>query len=159
MGHWRARYSRAHCVDSTRRKCDGSVDVGLCRVLLESRSRVVCVTCTVQEALLFGLAPKVWTYRCGTRRGPKSGRNCLSRVSGVGNLIMSGGRGASLVAQTGKESAYNAGDPGLVPGLGRSPGEGNGNRLQYSYLENSMDRGAWRATVQGVAKSWTQLRD
>ena len=72
---------------------------------------------------------------------------------------MSGGRGASLVAQTGKESAYNAGDPGLVPGLGRSPGEGNGNRLQYSYLENSMDRGAWRATVQGVAKSWTQLRD
>ena len=43
-------------------------------------------------------------------------------------------------------------------GLGRSPGEGNGNPLQYSCLENSMDRGAWRATVHGVAKSWT-LRD
>ena len=42
----------------------------------------------------------------------------------------------------GKESAHNAGDPGLIPGLGRSPGEGNGNPLQYSYLENPMDRGA-----------------
>ena len=45
----------------------------------------------------------------------------------------------------GKESACNAGDPGLVPGLGRSPGEGNGNPLQYSCLENPMDRGAWQA--------------
>ena len=50
-------------------------------------------------------------------------------------------------------SACNAGDPGLMPGLGRSLGEGNGNPLQYSYLENPMDRGAWRATVHGVAKS------
>ena len=45
-----------------------------------------------------------------------------------------------------KESACNAGDPGLIPGLGRSSGEGNGNPLQYSFLENSMDRGAWKAT-------------
>ena len=65
---------------------------------------------------------------------------------------MSRGPGASLVAQMGKESAYNAGDPGLVPGLGRSPGKGNGNPLQYSYLENAMDRGAWQATVHGVAE-------
>ena len=43
----------------------------------------------------------------------------------------------------GKESVYNAGDLGLIPGLGRSPGEGNGNPLQYSCLENPMDRGAW----------------
>ena len=56
-----------------------------------------------------------------------------------------------------KASACNAGDPGLIPGLGRSPGEGNGNPLQYSCLENPMDRGAWRATVHGVTKSWTQL--
>ena len=56
-----------------------------------------------------------------------------------------------------KESVCNAGDPGLIPGLGRFPGEGNGYPLQYSYLENSMDRGAWRATVHGVAKSWTRL--
>ena len=54
-----------------------------------------------------------------------------------------------------KESTCNAGDPGSIPGLGRSPGEGNGNPLQNSCLENSMDRGAWRATVHGVAKSWT----
>ena len=56
-------------------------------------------------------------------------------------------------------SACNAGDLGLIPGLGRSPGEGNGNPLQYSCLENPMDRGAWWATVHGVAKSRTQLSD
>ena len=52
----------------------------------------------------------------------------------------------------GKASACNAGDPGSIPGLGRSPGERNGNPLQYSCLENSMDRGAWQATVYWVAK-------
>ena len=60
----------------------------------------------------------------------------------------------------GKESACNAGDigdVGLIPGLGRAPGEGNGNPLQYSCLENPMDRGDWRATVQRVAKSQTWL--
>ena len=55
----------------------------------------------------------------------------------------------------GKASAQNEGDPGLIPGLGRSPGEGNGTLLQYSCLENSMDGGAWWATVHGVAKSRT----
>ena len=54
-----------------------------------------------------------------------------------------------------KESACNVGDLGSVPGLGRAPGEGNGNPLQYSCLETSMDRGIWEATVHGVAKSWT----
>ena len=58
-----------------------------------------------------------------------------------------------------KMSAYNAGDLGSIPGSGRSPGEGNGNPLQYSCLENPMDGGAWRATVHGVAKSRTQLSD
>ena len=57
----------------------------------------------------------------------------------------------------GKESVQNAGDPGSIPGLGRSSGKGNGNPFQYSCLENSMDRGAWGATVHGVAKSRTQL--
>ena len=51
--------------------------------------------------------------------------------------------GTYLVAQTVKESAYNAGDLGLIPGSGRSPGEGNGNPLQYSCLKNPMDGGAW----------------
>ena len=54
-----------------------------------------------------------------------------------------------------KASAWNAGDPGLIPGLGRSPGEVNGNSLQYSCLENPMEGGAWWATVHGVAKSQT----
>ena len=58
-----------------------------------------------------------------------------------------------------KESACNAGDPGSILGLGRSPGEGNGNPLQYSCLENPMDRGAWWDTVHGVAKSQTRLSD
>ena len=58
-----------------------------------------------------------------------------------------------------KASVCNAGDLGLIPGLGRSPGEGNGNPLQYSCLENPMDRGAWRATVHRVAKSRTRLSD
>ena len=56
-----------------------------------------------------------------------------------------------------KESACNAGGQDLIPGSGRSPGEGNGNPLQYSCLGNPMDRGAWQATVHGVAKNWTQL--
>ena len=59
----------------------------------------------------------------------------------------------------GKESACNVGDLGSIPRLGRSPGEGNGNPLQYSYPENPMDRGAWQATVHGVAKNQTQLSD
>ena len=54
-----------------------------------------------------------------------------------------------------KESACNSGDPGSIPGLGRSPGEVNGYPLQYSSLENSMDRGVWRATVHGVTKNQT----
>ena len=59
----------------------------------------------------------------------------------------------------GKESAYNAGDLGLIPGSGISSGEGNGNPVQYSCLENPMDGGAWYLTVHGVAKSQTLLSD
>ena len=58
---------------------------------------------------------------------------------------------------SGKESACNAGHMGSIPGSGRSPGEGNGNSLQYSCLGNPMGRGAWQATAYGVAKSWTWL--
>ena len=70
--------------------------------------------------------------------------------------------GASKVGLEVKNLPVSAGDQrgtGLIPGLERSPGVGNGNPLQYSCLENSMDRGAWRARVHGVKKSWTRLRD
>ena len=59
---------------------------------------------------------------------------------------------------SGKESACNAGYVGLIPGLGRSPGGGNGSPLQYSCQEFPVDRGAWQATVHTVAKSWKQLK-
>ena len=62
-------------------------------------------------------------------------------------------------ALDGKESACNAGDPGSIPGLGRSPGERNSNPLQYSCLGNPMNRGAWQATVHGATKNQTWLRD
>ena len=60
-----------------------------------------------------------------------------------------------LRGSDGKASACNAGDPGSISGSGRSPGERNGNPLQYSCLENSMDRGTWWATVHGIAKHRT----
>ena len=71
--------------------------------------------------------------------------------------ILSPGNGSA-----GKESACNAGDrgdTGLIPRSGKSPGGGNGNPLQYSCLENPMDRGAWQAIIHGVAKSGTRLND
>ena len=64
---------------------------------------------------------------------------------------------ASLVAQMVKNQPANAEIMGSIPGLGRSPGEGNGNPLQYSYLENPMDRGTWQTVVHWVTKSWTLL--
>ena len=59
----------------------------------------------------------------------------------------------------GKESACSVGDPRLIPGLGESPREGNANPFQYLCKENSMDEGAWQATVHGLPKNWTRLRD
>ena len=80
---------------------------------------------------------------------------------GGGILVFSAGLlyfytlGGSVV----KNLLPSAGDSGSIPGLGRSPGEGNGNPLQYFCLENHMDREAWQATVQGVARVKTWLRD
>ena len=59
----------------------------------------------------------------------------------------------------GGESIRTVGNLGSIPGLGRSPGEGHSNPLQYSFLENPKDRGAWWATVHGVTKSWTRLSE
>ena len=69
-------------------------------------------------------------------------------------LVYEGHSGLPLVS---KESASNAGNLGSIPESGRSPGEGYGNPLQYPCLENSVDRGAWWATIHGVTKSWTKL--
>ena len=66
---------------------------------------------------------------------------------------------SGIAGSYGKESACSVGDPSLIPGSRRSPGEGPGNLLQYSFLENPMDGGSWWATVHGVTKSQTRLRD
>ena len=68
-------------------------------------------------------------------------------------------KGIFLVGQTVNNLPANAGDQDLIPGLARSPGEGNNNPLQYSFLENPMNRRAWQATVHGVAQSQTRLSD
>ena len=88
--------------------------------------------------------PWALTSHCGQESQPQSDLYCCQDKS---------------LSQDGKVSAYNAGDPGSIPGLGSSPGEGNGNPLQYSYMENPMDGGTWQATVHGVTKSQTRLRD
>ena len=79
---------------------------------------------------------------------------CNSRIFQLlSTLFYRGFPGSSA----GKESVCNERDLGLIPGSGRSPGKGNSYSLQYSCLENPMDRGGWQATVHGVTKSWTQL--
>ena len=101
--------------------------------------------------------------QCSCLENPRDGGAWWAAVYGVAQnrtqleqLSSSSNNNGSV----GKESACNAGDIGdarLIPGLGRAPGEGNGNPLQYSCLENPMDRRAWQATVQRVAKSPTRL--
>ena len=89
------------------------------------------------------------------------GRMLQTQLSNWTELNQSGLKG-SLGGSDGKESTCNAedvGDMGSIPASGRSPGVGHGNPLQYSCLENPMDRGAWQATVHGVAKSRTWLSD
>ena len=74
----------------------------------------------------------------------------------VGATARKGFLGGSVVRNL---PACNAGDPGSIPGLGRSPGKGNDNPLHYSFLENSMDKGAWWAMIHGIANIWTRLSD
>ena len=83
--------------------------------------------------------------------------SCLLLIAGGGNLETLGLLMGLPVAQVVKNLPASRGDAGLIPGSGRSPGGGNDNLLQYSCLENPMDRGAWWAIVHGVAKNWTQL--
>ena len=76
---------------------------------------------------------------------------CSFSGFGEGSWICSGFSGGSVI----NNLPANAGDAGLIPGPGRCPREGNGYSLQYSSLENPMDRGTWQATVHGVVKTWT----
>ena len=87
------------------------------------------------------------------------GRSLYRNIITCGTSLVDQWLRICLGSSAGKESACNAGNLGLIPGLGRSSGEGKGYPLQYSCLENSMARGAWQATVHGVAKSRTQLSD
>ena len=101
---------------------------------------------TYVENRLKGSQLKIWT---GARPSTLESLQ-LGIVNHRGPIGLPGG-------SDGQVSACNVGDLGLIPGLRRSPGEGSGNPLQYSYLENPMDRGAWWATFRGVAKSQTWL--
>ena len=94
--------------------------------------------------------PSYWKLRNFKRRGKSSETNICQQLQHAGRLPW---------WLSGKESTRNARDMGLIPGWGRSPGGGNGNPLQYPCLENSTDRGAWWATIPGVAKNHTPLRD
>ena len=94
------------------------------------------------------------------RTGDPRSRSRLPSVGASSRSItsLSGVPQARSGGSDGKETACSAGDPGSIPGSGRSPGEGNGYPLQYSCLENPMDRGAWGATVHGVTKNRTRLK-
>ena len=93
---------------------------------------------------------------CGITQGQTQLKR-LSSSSSRGERDLAGFRVGFPGSSGGKEPAHNAGEPDSTPGSGRSPGEGNGSPLQKSCLENSMDRGAWLATVQGVTKSQKRL--
>ena len=96
-----------------------------------------------------GIMPTAWSYELFREfLDMQKGAGCNSVIIGLPWWL-----------RRRKTSACNAGDLGLIPGLGRASGEGNGNPLQCSCLENPMDGGAWWATVHGVARSWTRLSD
>ena len=95
--------------------------------------------------------------QCSCLENPRDGGTWWAAVYGVAQSRTRLKWLSSSSGSNGKESSCNAGDMSLIPGLGRFPGEGNDYPLQYSCLENSMDRGAWLATVHGFAKSRTGL--
>ena len=89
-------------------------------------------------------------------KGPGRGREAFKATSSMSLLTLDSHRILGKASDS-IESACNVGHPDSIPGSGSAPGEGNGNPLQYSCLENPMDRGAWRATVRGIGKTMTQL--
>ena len=110
--------------------------------------------------------PSYWKQCCNEHRGKTCHFQfwfpwCVCPARSYGSSISSFLRNLWSFpgGSDGKVSAQNEGDPGSIPGLERSHGEGNGNPRQYSCLENSMDGGAWWAIVHGVTKHWTRLND
>ena len=97
--------------------------------------------------------PKAWSPQVKQPMGRKRNSTHQQIIGLKFNCPLEQDPGGSGV----KVSPYNVGELGSIPVLGRSPGEGNGNPLQFSSLENLMDGGGWWATVHGVTKSWTQL--
>ena len=114
----------------------------------------VFIVVAVQLLSCVQLFATPWTAACQASLSFTISRS-LHKLMSIGSVMPS--NHLFPCGSDGKEFACNAGDPGLIPRSGRSPGEGNGNLLQYSCLENSMDRRAWGATVHGVTKSWTRL--
>ena len=113
----------------------------------------LCASTVGGAGLILGQGTKILhSSRCGQKKKKECNKLSQSRhfLENLDDV------GASLVTD-GKESVCSSGDLALIPGLGKSPGEGNGYPLQYSRLENQMDRGAWQATVHKVAKSQTWL--
>ena len=129
-------------------------DLAACPVLYKSNTCCCCcwnylkaLCCIYRENMTWDLKIKSYLYQWQSSIH-SCGCNNRAICSNLGFLDGSGS----------KESACNAGDLGSIPGSGRSPGDGNSNPLQYSDLENSMDRGVWWAAVYGVAQSLTQSR-
>ena len=99
--------------------------------------------------------PHTWRSTEGNGKRSSADASVATVSHGVEVTQFSEGESGFPGCSEGKEFGCSAGDPGSIPGWGRSPGERNGYPLQYSCLENSMDRGAWRATVHTVGESWT----
>ena len=142
---------KIHCITGTAGHSDGKLSI--ISVVQEQTS---IQRQTYREILTFITTMTEMKWALGTT-GPLENRHLTppERVSVVGCFLIwvKGFPGGSVV----KSLPASARDAGSIPGSGRSPGEGNGTSLQYSCLGNPMDRGAWRATVHGVAKSQTRL--
>ena len=126
----------------------------MCNLSFYTRDRTPAVEMqSLNHWIIGGVCMTSFVHCAGKALIPKSGKDSVDRPFDELRFFV-----WFLVAQMIK-NACSAGDPGSISVLGRSPGEGNGNTLQNSCLENSIDRGTWQATVHGVAKSGTGLSD
>ena len=121
---------------------------------------VLSIECFPLAYILYKIGFPSNPLQCSCLENPRDGRACWAAIYGVAQSrtrLKRLSSSSSSSGSDGKESACNVGDLSLIPGSGRSIGGGNGNPLQYSCLENSMDRGACGATVHGATKSQTRL--